>query len=266
MHQTVAAPQPMITTRTSQNLVNNLVLVLVLILAIPVLFRIPPDDFQPFLRLTTWRFLGMGVLATVGAALVSILISLPLAVGLGLMRLERSLWLKVPGVVIIEGIRSLPVILLIFYIFLRLELLHLPATPGLAVILALTLYTAAVNAEILRAGILSLEKGQMEAAQALGLSYWQRMWLVILPQAFRRTLPTLIAQFTTLLKDTSLGAIIGFLELQRRGTILFQQDKNVMATLYIVAIIYFILNYVLGRASEWVEAQQSRSPARAVGA
>ncbi|MBI3941664.1 MAG: amino acid ABC transporter permease [Chloroflexi bacterium] len=265
MDRTVIAPKPVIVTRGSQDRITNLALVVVVVLAIPVVFHIPADDFQPFLRPTTWSFLGLGVLATVGTAIISILISLPLAVALGLMRLERNLWLKIPGVVIIEGIRSLPVILLMFYIFLRLQLLHLPSTPGLAVILALTLYTAVVNAEILRAGILSLEKGQMEAAQALGLSYWQRMWFVILPQAFRRTLPSLIAQFTTLLKDTSLGAIIGFLELQRRGTILFQQDKNVMATLYVIAIIYFVLNYLLGRASEWVQAQQTRYPARVAG-
>ena len=79
---------------------------------------------------------------------------------------------------------------------------------GLAVAVSLTLYTAAVNAELLRAGILSLDRGQTEAARSLGLSYWQTMRLVILPQAFRRILAPLIAQFTILLKDSSLGAII----------------------------------------------------------
>jgi ABC-type amino acid transport system permease subunit len=124
---------------------------------------------------------------------------------------------------------------------------------GLTVMVALTLYTAAVNAELLRSGILSLDRGQAEAARSLGLTYWQTMRRVVLPQAFRRTLAPLIAQFTILVKDTSLGSIIGFIELQRSARILYENDYNPMEALYIVALIYFVINYLLGLTSRFIE-------------
>ncbi len=79
------------------------------------------------------------------------------------------------------------------------------------------------------------------------------MRLVILPQAFRRALPPLVAQFATLVKDTSLGAIIGFIELYRRGVILFQGERNPMETLYVISVIYFLVNYTLGRLAGTLE-------------
>jgi putative glutamine transport system permease protein len=134
---------------------------------------------------------------------------------------------------------------------------------GLAVLIALTVYTSAVNAELLRSGILSLDRGQTEAARSLGLSYWQTMSRVILPQAFRRTLAPLIAQFTILVKDTSLGSIIGFIELQRSARILYENDYNPMEALYVVALIYFVVNYLLGQTSRFVERRRPSVAVRA---
>jgi ABC-type amino acid transport system permease subunit len=132
---------------------------------------------------------------------------------------------------------------------------------GLAVVIALTLYTAVVNAELIRAGMASLDRGQFEAARSLGMSYWQMMRLVILPQTFRRVLPPLIAQFTTLVKDTSLGSIIGFVELQRAAIIIYQRPGyNVMAVLYVTALIYFLLNYLLGKASIAIQQRRGGLP------
>jgi ABC-type amino acid transport system permease subunit len=121
------------------------------------------------------------------------------------------------------------------------------------VVTALTLYTTAVNGETIRSGILSLDKGQTEAARALGLSYAQQLRFVILPQAFRRVLPPLIAQFATLVKDTSLGYIVTLLELTRRGEIIYQGPFNPLETIYIVAIIYFFINYLLGQLAHAIE-------------
>jgi ABC-type amino acid transport system permease subunit len=118
---------------------------------------------------------------------------------------------------------------------------------------ALTLYTAAVNAELIRAGIAALDRGQTEAARSLGLGYWQTMRYVVLPQTYQRVLPPLVAQFTILLKDTSLGSIIGMTELLQRGKIIFQGYRNPMETLYVVAILYFAMNFVLDRVSAATE-------------
>jgi His/Glu/Gln/Arg/opine family amino acid ABC transporter permease subunit len=229
--------------------------VIVFVLLIPVAFRMEWERFVPIFSPLTLRFLAFGVLATIVVSLFSILASLPLATALALGRLSSNRFISWPCIAFIEVIRALPLILLIFYInlrfpgldmfegarfgddFLAIETTRILARPALAVVVALTLYTAAVNAELLRSGILALERGQTEAARSLGLSYWQTMRLVILPQAFRLTLAPLIAQFTILVKDTSLGSIIGFVELQRRGVIIYQRDFNPMETLYVIALI-----------------------------
>ncbi len=253
---------------------------LLLIVLISIAFGMRWANFAPLFRPSSLRFLSIGVIATVVVSLVAIVVSLPMATALALGRLARQPWVHWPCIVFIEVVRALPLLLLIFYINLRfpglgvfegsvggegywsIVLLAILSRAGLAVMIALTLYTAAVNAELLRSGILSLDRGQTEAARSLGLSYWQTMRLVILPQAFRRILAPLIAQFTILLKDSSLGAIIGFVELQRRAVILYQRDFNPLEALYLVALIYFVLNYLLGLSSKLVERSRPSVPVR----
>jgi glutamate transport system permease protein len=247
--------------------------VVVFLLLIPLVFGMELENFKPLFTWTTARFFFFGLVATVVVSLIAILLSLPLAIGLALGRLSGSKIVRWPSVTFVELVRALPVLLLIFYInlrfpgldmfeglglgnsrdFMAIELNRLLSRGALAVTLALTLYTAAVNAELLRAGIQSLDRGQFEASRALGLSYWQMMRLVILPQAFRRTLAPLIAQFTILVKDTSLGSIIGFVELQRRGTIHYNLNYNTLETLFVLALIYFTVNYLLGLTSKLIE-------------
>jgi His/Glu/Gln/Arg/opine family amino acid ABC transporter permease subunit len=244
---------------------------------VPIVFGMEWRNFERiFGKASSLRFLSQGLIATVAVSLIAILLSLPLATGLALGRLSRIKWIKWPSVAFIEVIRSLPLLLLIFYINLRFPglnffagVLGTPTTEyvgrvmqivfgekGITVIIGLTLYTAAVNAELLRSGILSLDRGQNEAARSLGLSYWQTMSKVILPQAYRRTLAPLIAQFTILVKDTSLGSIIGFIELQRSARILYEIDFNPLEALYVVAILYFIINYLLGLTSKFIERRR----------
>lgn len=273
------------TTRPGVNLGSRAALLLqilgalVFVVAIPLAFGMEWNNFLPLFKPSSIRFLAWGVVSTVLVSLVAILLSLPLATGLALGRLSQVAYIRWPCIALIEVIRALPLLLLIFYINLRfpglnvfesvrigdpdtdlrVETTRLLSQQALAVVVALTVYTAAVNAELLRSGILSLERGQTEAARSLGLSYWQTMRLVILPQAFRRILAPLIAQFTILLKDTSLGAIIGFVELQRRAQILYNRDFNPLEALFVVALIYFVLNYLLGLSSKLVERRRPTS-------
>lgn len=244
---------------------------------VPLAFGMEWRNFERiFTKASSLRFLSLGLIATIAVSLISILLSLPLATGLALGRLSKVRLVKWPCVAFIELVRALPLLLLIFYINLRFPGLNIFAgllgepsaeyfqraaqiifgEKGLAVILALTLYTSAVNAELLRSGILSLDRGQNEASRSLGLTYWQTMRKVILPQAYRRTLAPLIAQFTILVKDTSLGSIIGFIELQRSARILYEADYNPLEALYVVAILYFIVNYLLGLTSKFVERRR----------
>jgi His/Glu/Gln/Arg/opine family amino acid ABC transporter permease subunit len=182
---------------------------------------------------------------------IAILVSLPVAVALAIGRLSSKRGLKWPSVVFVEGIRALPLLLLIFYVFLSMprDVPALFSRETLALTVALMVYTAAINAETLRAGMVALDRGQMEAARSLGLSYPLALRHVILPQAFRNTLPTLIAQFTTLVKDTSLGSVIAMVELLQRGVIIYQGFRNPMETLYVIALVYFALNFLLEQMS-----------------
>ena len=229
--------------------------------------QIAVANWKPFLEFGTWRFLALGLAMTVAVSLISIVLSLPLATLAALARLSSRTYVRWPTIAGIEIIRAFPVLILIFYVFTQFS--RVAEVTGssllksnnvtLAVIIALTLYTTVVNAETIRAGILSLEKGQTEAARSLGLSYAQALRLVILPQTFRRILPPLIAQFVTLVKDTSLGAIIGLLELYHRGQILYQYYRNPLETLWVVAVIYFFVNYALGQSAQRIERRFSGS-------
>jgi His/Glu/Gln/Arg/opine family amino acid ABC transporter permease subunit len=269
---TIATEAPSINARRGWLVLLLQILGAVLLLVlISLAFGMRWENFLPLLRPSSLRFLSIGVLATIVISLAAIIVSLPLATGLALGRLARQPWISWPCIGFIEIVRSLPLLLLIFYINLRfpglgvfegglggesyfnIVLTAILSRAGLATAISLLIYTAAVNAELLRSGILSLDRGQTEAARSLGFSYWQAMRLIILPQAFRRILAPLIAQFTILLKDTSLGSIIGFVELQRRAVILYQRDFNPMEALFLVALIYFVLNYLLGLSSKLVE-------------
>jgi len=266
---TQASPQ--VDQRRWLGVLRQILGALLLVVLIPIVFGMRWQNFLPLFRPSSLRFLSIGMLATVIVSLAAIVVSLPLATGLALGRLAKQPWIRWPCIGFIEIVRSLPLLLLIFYINLRVPglgvfegalggegyfnivLTAIFSRAGLATALALMIYTAAVNAELLRSGILSLDRGQNEAARSLGMTYWQAMQLVILPQAFRRILAPLIAQFTILLKDTSLGSIIGFVELQRRAVILYQRDFNPLEALFFVALIYFALNYLLGLSSKLVE-------------
>lgn len=242
--------------------------VLVLLALLPVLFRMEPSKFAPFAEAYNWIFIGRGLLTTVGVAAIAIVLSLPLAVLFALGRLAARPGLRWPSVAFIEGVRALPVLLFIYFTGwglrrsgahvgewspMGLDLSGIDLEAAVPVVIALTLYTTVVNAETIRAGILALDKGQTEAAYSLGLGYWGALRLVILPQAFRNVLPPLIAQFATLVKDTSLGYIVGLLELSRRAQILYNGNRNPLETIYIVAVIYFVLNFLLGQLAQRVE-------------
>ena len=267
-----AQPARSAAMRRGLNIAGRIAGIALFIVLIPIVFGMEWKRFETLFNGVTLRFFLIGAVATIVVSLAAILLSLPLATGLALGRLAHRPWLRYPITAFIEVLRSLPLLLLIYYVNLRfpgLDVLNdirlgapngflnvvvttILSQEGMAVVVALTLYTAAVNAELLRSGILSLDSGQTEAARSLGLGYWQTMRHIVLPQAYRRTLAPLIAQFTILVKDTSLGAIIGFIELLRRARIIFQQQSNPLEALYLAALIYFVINYALGLSANVV--------------
>jgi His/Glu/Gln/Arg/opine family amino acid ABC transporter permease subunit len=202
-----------------------------------------------------WQFILAGLQVTVMMAVVAIVTSLIFGTLLALARISRNPLLHYPAVGYIELIRALPVLYLIFFAFFGGARFGL-RDPVVAATLALIVYTSAVNAEIMRAGILSIERGQVEAARALGLSYAQTMRFVVLPQAFRRVIPPQVSQLVTLIKDTSLAYIVGTTELMRRIFILysgFDTGVGVIQGLFVASCLYFVANFALSSLGSWLE-------------
>ncbi len=205
----------------------------------------------------TLRFIAAGLGTTLELAAVSIAISFAGGVALALARLSRFRPLSVAATMYIEGMRALPVLLVIFFAYFALpRVIGVKLEPFAAAVIALSAFTAALVAEIVRAGILSVPAGLIEAAQSQGFTGAQIMRIVSLPIALRRMMPALVAQFVTLLKDTSLTAVINILELTRRGQLVYSQPPFQPVPVFaLIAAIYFIVNFGLGRIGSTLEAR-----------
>jgi glutamate transport system permease protein len=228
-----------------------------------------PDTWPLFADPAIWRFFGEGLLETLSLSATSVLVSFAVGLLFALGRLSTRAWIRWPATVYVEGIRALPVLLLIVYFGIKGSALFRPLFGSdfelprfWAGVLGLSLYTSAVLAEIIRAGILTLPRGQTEASRALGLSYAQAMRHVILPQALRLMVPAMMSQLTTVIKDTSLVGTIGVFELLRQGRTIYTQFFNPVEVLLIVASLYFVICFVLSRLSQRLELGQVTREAR----
>ena len=199
---------------------------------------------------------------TLVAAAYALVLALLLGIVLAFGRLSHRWYARLPAIAVIEFFRGVPLLLLIFFFFLAFPLafgIELPALWSL--VLGLTLYNGAVIAEIVRAGVLSIPKGQTEAALATGLTRGQTLRSILLPQAIRVMLPALISQLVVLLKDTSLGFVIGYAELLRTGGFLVQLLNNPIQMYLLIALIYIALNSSLSLLAGWLERRQRRTTA-----
>jgi len=200
-----------------------------------------------------------GAVTTLQLTAFSVLLGLMGGTLLGIARLSPIVPLRVATRVYVDFFRGTPLLVQIFMIYFGIPALaqNLGLTFNfdrfVAAILALSLNSAAYLAEIVRAGIQSIELGQREASESLGLSPIQTMRYVIFPQAFRRMIPPLGNEFITLLKDTSLVAIIGYEELFRRGQLIVAQNYRSFEIFTTVALVYLILNTVSSQAFIWLE-------------
>lgn len=221
-----------------------------------------PDTWHLFVNPNIWRFFGEGLLQTIMLSLAAIAISFLFGMLLALGRLSTRRWVSWPSTFFIEVTRALPVLLMIVYFGIKGSSLFRPIFGEdfelpifWAGVLGLSMYTSAVLAEIIRAGIVSLPRGQREAAAALGLDYRQSLRFVILPQALRLMVPAMVSQLTTIIKDTSLVSTIGVFELMRQGRTIYTQYFNPIEVLLIVAVIYFVICFALSQASRRLEVR-----------
>jgi glutamate transport system permease protein len=205
-----------------------------------------------------------GLLATLRVAIVGMVLATVVGLFLAVGRLSEHRWVAIPVSTYIEFFRAIPLLVVIFALYFVLPSFGVELSAYAALTAGLVLYNSAVLAEIFRAGILSVDRGQREAAFGLGMRKWQVMTLVLLPQAVRRMLPVLIAQLVVLLKDSSLGFIIGYFELLRQARSLVEFFTPTFGNqytfqIYVAAgLIYIVVNLLLSWLARAVERRSRR--------
>ncbi len=216
-----------------------------------------------------WRLLGEGVVNTLRAAAIAMLLSIVLGTLIAVARLSAGRYGRIPLVGFVELFRGLPVVVLVYFGVrvlpdVGVDLRDLPGGQELwGLVIGLTAYNMVIFAEVVRAGVASLPRGQSEAALATGLTRGQTMRIVLLPQAFRVMLPAIISQLVVVLKDTSLVTFIAnYDELLSQGESIRRNLDNPIQTFVVIALLYVAINYALGRLAQYIQRRQARASAR----
>lgn len=197
--------------------------------------------------------LAGGVALTILLTLLTMAAAIPGGIVLALMRLSRSPVLSWTSAVYVEFFRNLPLILVVYWAFYVLPVIADIRFSAFGTgLVALCLNVAAYNAETFRAGINSIRKGQTEAAIAVGMSRWQAMRHVVIPQASRRVLPVLASTWVSLFKDTSLVSVIAVGELAHVSMQIRSQSFRVLEMLTAMAVIYWLLGYPQAKLVDWI--------------
>lgn len=214
----------------------------------------------------TWGALAQGLGLTLVAAALTLVFSLAIGTALAVARLTSAPWYRWLVVSVIELLRGLPVLITIYFAARVLPELGVSLPPLWYLVIGLTAYNCVIIAEIIRAGVAALPRGQSEAAYAVGLTRFQVLRLILLPQAFRIMLPALISQLVVIVKDTSLGFVIfNFSEFVRTARIVIQffggqEGINLPLQMFIaVALVFVLINYGLGKLAEYVGRRSGRT-------
>ena len=220
----------------------------------------------------TWSFLtepdivmslveGLGV--TISAAAVAILLAIAFGAVFATGRLSDRAWLRWPSIAVVEFFRAVPVLLLIFGIFLMFG-----STFGsfMSLVLGLMFYNGAVLAEIFRAGILAVPRGQREAGYAVGLTKGQVLRTIQAPQAISTMLPAIISQCVVALKDTALGFAIGTSDITDAGEQIYTDIffNNPVAVALVLLAVFVTINYAMSRFARWLESRMRKQGKHAV--
>ncbi len=218
--------------------------------------------WKPFTQGSTWTdYILPGLGHTLGAAAVAMVLSLAFGIVFAVGRLSEHWWLRIPAGAVVEFFRAVPLLLLMFFIFFGIPFLtQQPMSIFWAVVGGLTLYNGSVLAEAFRAGVRAVPRGQSEAGYAIGLRKGQVMSQILIPQAARAMLPTIVSQLVVLVKDTALGYIISYSELLQLGVNnLSANFANVLQAALVAALIYIAVNSSLTAAAGWLERRTRRS-------
>ena len=221
-------------------------------------------DFQVIINnfefLFVQGFLGFGGFAggTLRLAIPAIVLGFALGIIIGIGRLAKTRWIRFLATIYVEFFRGVPLVMVIFWFWFIIPNLMRISLPEYGIALtAFVVFEAAYLAEIVRAGIQSVGRGQVEAAAATGLSDSQTMRQIVLPQALRNMIPALVTQFIVLLKDTSLASIIGYIDLTKAAQIVNNREIRPFELYLFIAVIYWSVSYAMSRYAQRLERRLS---------
>ncbi|MBG9981364.1 amino acid ABC transporter permease [Facklamia sp. DSM 111018] len=216
-------------------------------------------NFIQAFSLNNIRFLLQGLWVTLQIAGVSIFLSIILGILFAILRYKNIPIFSKILALIIDTIRNLPLLLIIFFTYFALPQLGIQFNLFWSATAALTIFESAMISEIIRGGLIALPKGQTEAGIASGLTHNQVMFHILLPQAWRQTLPSVVSQLISLIKDTSLATIISLPELTHNAKIIYGQNTQHVLPMFIaLACLYFIVCFALSRLSKHLSKHLSK--------
>ena len=209
-------------------------------------------DFELIQRALPILLMGAGV--TIEITAFSVAIGFFIGLFVGIARISQFKILQIMAAVYADCIRGTPLLVQIFLIYFALPMaIGQRVEPFIAAVAACGINSGAYVSEIFRAGIQAIDVGQMEAGRSLGLTWWQTMRFIILPQAFKNILPPLGNEFIAMLKDSSLVSVIGFEELTRRGQLIIAQTYGSFELWMTVAVLYLIMTMAISRIVAFLE-------------
>ena len=213
-----------------------------------------PFPFDISLIIDSLPLLGIGAMVTIEITAVAVALGTLIGLFVGIAELSRYWYFRIPSKIYVDFIRGTPLLVQIFIIYFALPIiLGVRVEPFVAAVAACSINSGAYVAEIFRAGIQSIDKGQMEAGRSLGMSWGQTMIHIVIPQAFRRIIPQLGNEFIAMLKDSSLVSVIGFEELTRKGQLIIASTYCSLEIWTAVAIIYLIMTLSITRFVAFLE-------------
>lgn len=214
-----------------------------------------PDIFAMFSDPLFFKALGRGLAATLQIAVMTIFFSFVFGVIFGVARFSKMPVLSQLATVYIEFIRNIPLLLLLLFTYFVGGYSSIQSA-----IIALSVFTAAIIAEVVRGGLNSIATGQWEAAKSQGFSYIQTLRYIVLPQAVTKMIPPIVSQFVTVIKDSSFAMAIGAFELMYEGTILagtFWKANQIITIYLTIAFTYFVINIALSQVSRMLQTKLS---------
>ena len=237
---------------TAASAVLLILLVLLVIRQFYVTGQLAPRYWSFLLEWPTWRFLLQGFVGTVEVALTAGVIALVLGLLLMLGRVSGIAPLSAACRVVTDFFRGVPSLLLIYFFFLVVPQYGVQMPSFWMLTLPVALAASGVLAEVFRAGVNAVPRGQVEAALSIGLSPAKTMRRIVLPQAVRYVLPSLIAQLVVVVKDTTVAYVVSYPDLMQNARVLITNYDALLSMYLVVAVIYVLINFAINKASVYV--------------